>query len=148
MNSNCPRVLVIDDEPELLECVCLLIGQDQYSIQTASNGLEALEILKSHCFDAIISDYRMPKMDGLELLNEVRNSGNDVPFIFLSGNASRVTHVRKGKQGFCILLPKLEITNIAQFLAQILTEYADLKAKGFNSEKTSEFNLKELFGQQ
>jgi PAS domain S-box-containing protein len=80
------RALYVDDEPGLLEVAKMFLEQSgDFSIETIESATGALELLKSEQFDAIISDYQMPCMDGIEFLKEVRNSGNSIPFILFTG---------------------------------------------------------------
>ena len=57
---------------------------DLYTVVTACNGLEALEIIHKGGIDMVVSDIMMPKMDGYELLRTIRNEGNTMPFLFLT----------------------------------------------------------------
>jgi CheY-like chemotaxis protein len=73
--AESPSILVVDDEPDLLELVSLLIGQafPDARVLTAKTGREGLSILDSEQVDAIVSDYRMPAMDGIEFLAHARD---------------------------------------------------------------------------
>ncbi|MCK9580789.1 MAG: PAS domain S-box protein [Methanoregula sp.] len=78
-------VLYIDDEPELLELGKIFLELDgTFAITTAESGLSALEIIKNANFDAIVSDYMMPEMDGISLLRDIRTI-SDIPFILFTG---------------------------------------------------------------
>ncbi len=78
-------LLIVDDEPDIrsiLEDICQELTD---KIKIAENGKVALEILSHERVDAVISDINMPQMTGLQLLASLRNQGNEVPFIILSG---------------------------------------------------------------
>ena len=80
------RVLLVDDEPALLDISRIFLERDtRFSVETAPSGDLALELLENVFFDAIVSDYQMPGMDGLALLSRVREQGNPIPFIILTG---------------------------------------------------------------
>ncbi|HUH79153.1 MAG TPA: PAS domain S-box protein [Methanoregula sp.] len=80
------RVLYIDDEPLLLDIGKLFLEKTKkMEVTSAESASEALGILKKSSFDAIVSDYQMPEMDGLALLKEVRARYGDVPFILFTG---------------------------------------------------------------
>ena len=80
------RILYIDDETILLEATTdYLKNYGEFEIDTATSATEALDCLKKGDYDAIISDYEMPEMNGLELLKVIRDEGNDIPFIIFTG---------------------------------------------------------------
>ncbi len=66
------RILIVDDEPTIRETLSLILKEENYHCDTAANGLEALEKIKSDGFDLIITDLKMPQMGGLELMQETR----------------------------------------------------------------------------
>ncbi len=79
-------VLYVDDERDLLElCKIFLEQSPEFNVKTAASGREALELLSTLPFDAIISDYQMPGMDGIALLKTVRQQFGDIPFILFTG---------------------------------------------------------------
>ncbi|HOT03916.1 MAG TPA: tetratricopeptide repeat protein [Methanolinea sp.] len=79
-------VLFIDDEPALLEITRLFLERSgELKVETCRSALDALEILKSRSFDAIVSDYEMPMMDGIVLLKILRAEGDNTPFIIFTG---------------------------------------------------------------
>jgi len=87
LNEKKPiRVLQVDDELGLLKVAkqCLEL-QGPFHVDTASSVEEALNKLKEKEYDAVVSDYQMPKKDGLEFLKQLRKEGNDIPFIILTG---------------------------------------------------------------
>ena len=85
------RVLFVDDEPKILDGLRRMLRsmRDQWETAFVQNGPEALEILGKHRFDVIISDMRMPGMDGAELLLEVRNRHPEILRIILSGHSDQ-----------------------------------------------------------
>lgn len=80
-------ILLVDDEFDSTSVLTLLFEYEGYYVLSASNGVEALEILSKHKPDLIISDCMMPIMDGVRFLREVRaNPAYDViPFVLMSG---------------------------------------------------------------
>ena len=80
------RVLYVDDEPELLEIGKLYLEESgDISVTTIESAPEALALIKKERFDAVISDYQMPVMDGIVLLKRVRSEGSKIPFIIFTG---------------------------------------------------------------
>ena len=86
-NVNSPfHILYVDDESALLEIGKLFLERSgQLVVDITSSAQEALTLLKSKTYDAVISDYQMPGMDGIEFLMKVRSSGNTIPFILFTG---------------------------------------------------------------
>lgn len=79
-------VLYVDDEPNLLEITKLFLEKDgDINVDTVESAQEALEILDRDRYDAIVSDYLMPGMDGIEFLKRIRNHGFSTPFIIFTG---------------------------------------------------------------
>ncbi len=85
MEENELQILYVDDEPDFLEIAQAYLQFHQMVVTTATSGHEALNILKHHHFDVIISDYQMHRMDGLTFLSEIKARGIDIPFILFTG---------------------------------------------------------------
>ena len=83
------RLLIVEDEPELLEILKDICSEKTQNIHTAANGVEALAVLQNHRIDAIVSDINMPVMGGLQLLANLRSRGFEIPFIFLTGHGDQ-----------------------------------------------------------
>lgn len=79
------RLLIIDDELELREVLTALLEESASLIQLASNGMEGIDLLKTQEFDAVLSDEKMPKKSGLEVLKWMRENGLQIPFIIHTG---------------------------------------------------------------
>jgi CheY-like chemotaxis protein len=77
------RILVVEDDPDLLEATCDALRGMNVSVQSAGNGKEALEVLAQHGVDAVLTDVRMPVMSGMELLREIRSTNKQKPFVFI-----------------------------------------------------------------
>ena len=91
MNSNCQmnviyRILYVDDDPNLLEIGQFFLEESgDFNVVTSNLATEALNIPGLDSFDAIISDYEMPQMDGIAFLKIVRKIHGDIPFILFTG---------------------------------------------------------------
>ncbi len=85
--SRC--LLIVEDEQDLLDILIETCSVQTLSIEVATNAEEALAVLNKKRIDAVLSDINLPGMSGLDLLSHVRISGNEVPFVFLSGYADQ-----------------------------------------------------------
>lgn len=86
------RILLVDDDPFIVEALADLLQFNDYETLTAHNGVEALHILNTHQPNLIVSDTRMPQMDGVELLKAVKADSRlaAIPFIFLSALSEKL----------------------------------------------------------
>lgn len=83
------RILVIDDEPDLLDILKDILQLSGFEVETHTSGEEALKRVKSFKPDAVLTDYRMPEMTGMDVLRKVSGIDPDLPVLFLSGNLSK-----------------------------------------------------------
>src|SRR5688500_15333005 len=82
------NLLIVDDEQSYRQLLSLIFEGEGHSIRAASNGAEAVELLNSEPADLVISDVRMPDMDGIEMLRTVRASLPDMGVVFMTAHAS------------------------------------------------------------
>lgn len=78
------KVLVVDDEPNIVELLTVSLKFQGFDVETANSGAEALELARTSRPDACILDVMMPEMDGFELLSKLRAEGLDSPVLFLT----------------------------------------------------------------
>jgi len=107
-------VLVVDDNRELREMICEGL-ENTYQVVTAPDGVEALEILRNQDIDFIVSDVMMPRMDGIELLRQVKSDINTshIPFIILTAKTSYEARAEGMTEGADIYLDKpFSISNL------------------------------------
>jgi len=80
------NVLLVDDELDLLEVTKQLLERDpRLSVETTSSAALALKLIDLNDYDVVVSDYQMPGMDGIQLLKEIRQAKNRIPFILFTG---------------------------------------------------------------
>jgi DNA-binding response OmpR family regulator len=84
------RLLVVDDDQLVRDIVCRVLTSAGYEVMVASEGEEALRALETNSADAVIVDIFMPKMDGLEVIREIRNRWPSVGILAMSGGSQRI----------------------------------------------------------
>jgi two-component system, OmpR family, response regulator len=89
------RVLLVDDEEDFRETLQKRLRNRKLQVDTAENGYKALELLQTKDFDVIVLDVKMPGLDGIDTLKEIKIKKPDVEVIMLTGHAS----VESGIQG-------------------------------------------------
>jgi two-component system OmpR family response regulator len=97
--KSTPSILVVDDEPDLLDIISLALEHEGFDILVARSGVEALTMLESQAVDLILADIAMPDMNGYQLYERVRQNLNwgAIPFIFLTGREMD-SDIRYGKE--------------------------------------------------
>jgi len=80
-----PNILLVDDNRDGLLVRCALLEEVGYSVQKATNGEEGLKLFNSSRFDVVVTDYRMPRMNGVELIQKIRKVNPNIRVILLSG---------------------------------------------------------------
>ncbi len=94
------KILIVDDEIDMLELLELIItDRTDYAVVTTNTPLEVPELLKKDSFDLLITDLRMPDIDGIELIEMVKQIDDQIPFIIITAYGtieSAVEAMRKG----------------------------------------------------
>jgi len=130
------NVLVVDDEPKLCDLLASALSQNEIQVFTAGNGLHALAVLEREEIDLVISDWRMPGMDGPQLLSEIRNRFPNLPVIVMTAYSTVKNAVQSMRDGAYDYISKpfdideLDITvNKALQFRDILRDNARLRAE-------------------
>ena len=93
------QILVVDDEPNLRRVLSALLARDDYDVHTAEDGEQALAVLKEHHLDMVVTDLRMPKIDGMELLRRVRAMDEELPVVIITAHGTVDNAVEALKTG-------------------------------------------------
>ncbi|BFM05436.1 response regulator transcription factor [Halioxenophilus aromaticivorans] len=82
------RLLVIEDEPQLNESLCLFLQQQGYVVDSAADGKEGLYLAEEHPYDLAIVDLGLPEIDGIELIKQVRQKQKSYPILILTARGN------------------------------------------------------------
>jgi DNA-binding NtrC family response regulator len=109
----------VDDEERFLSTTSKLLAKKGYKVFTAASGIEALENLKQHTIHVVILDVKMPGMDGIETLQEIKKHYPLVEVIMLTGHGTTKTAVEGMKLGaFDYLLKPADFDDLTQKLEE------------------------------
>ena len=92
------KICLIDDDQNILASLSLALKSEKFDVETYSDGISGLEALKDDDFDIAILDIKMPRLDGLEVLQKLRNS-SDIPVIFLTSKDDEIDQLLGLKMG-------------------------------------------------
>ena len=129
-------ILVIDDEKSIRKALTEILVSEGYKVDEATDGLEGYNLIKAKKYDCILSDIKMPRMSGLEMLDKLMHEGLDTPIIMISGHGTTddaVDAVKKGAFDYISKPPDLNrlLITIRNALdkASLVIETTNLKRK-------------------
>ncbi|APX99266.1 response regulator transcription factor [Lacinutrix venerupis] len=129
MNKKDIKILLVDDEPDILEIVGYNLSQEGYQVTTASNGIEGVALAKSEKPQLIILDVMMPKMDGIETCEQIRKlpelKNSLITFLTARGeDYSQVAGFDAGADDYITkpIKPKVLVSKVKALLRRLKTE--------------------------
>ena len=143
--SNGAKVLVVEDDETLRDAMCDTIAYGGYQVVSASNGLEALALLKSTAVDLVISDVQMDGMDGHTLLRRVRLLRPDLPFVLVTAYGSIAKAVEAMREGATdYLLKPFEAEVLLEMVSRLALCAIDVRSGGMVAEDSAMLKVCEL----
>lgn len=130
------KILVVDDEPSILELIEYNLESNDYQVSTAKDGQEAFDKVNEQTFNLMLLDQMLPKMSGIEVLKKMRKSGNLTPVIFLTAVDSEDNKIEGLVSGADDYVTKP--FSIKELLARI--EVVLRRTSGEQKSKTFELN--------
>ncbi|MEW6468990.1 MAG: sigma-54 dependent transcriptional regulator [Bacteroidota bacterium] len=131
-----PRILIIDDEKSIRKTLREILEYENFKVDEAADGAEGLSMLGKDAYDIVLCDIKMPKVDGMEVLDKVMESAHDMPIIMISGHGNIETAVEAVKKGAYDFIAKpLDLNRLlvtirnAMDKSKLVTETKVLKKK-------------------
>jgi DNA-binding NtrC family response regulator len=122
--SSLPKVLIADDERHIAEGLQMLLTEEGYDVDTATDGRKAWDKVSSGEFGLVLADLKMPKMDGLELFAQMRESGVDSEIIIITGKGTVASAVEAMRHGAYDYLTKpLDLERLKALIPKALEKY-------------------------
>jgi two-component system NtrC family sensor kinase len=120
-----PWVLVVDDESTIAQLIADVLGGEGYDVDTAPHGVAALERLEQRTYDVVLSDLRMPELDGLGLFREIEERYPDLlhRFVFITGTSEHADY-----QGFIddvkvpVLTKPFDMADLVRVVQELLPD--------------------------
>ncbi len=113
MTKHNERIIIIDDEKRMCDSLRELLTSDGYVVKAFQRSPEAAEVIKNEKIDLVITDIKMPEMDGLRILEIVKEVDEDIPVILMTGYASLDTAIKAVSMGaYDYLLKPVEFTQL------------------------------------
>ncbi len=133
------KVLLVDDEVDFTRVLAQRLETRDFEVETADNGLKALESIKQTSYDIILLDLQMPEMNGLETLKQLRKDHPDLQVVLLTGQGDLKSGIEAMKLGAADFLEKpADINELIEKIKNAKTHKAIL------AEKEAEEKIKNI----
>ena len=120
------QILIADDDPTQCEILAQLVGELGYQAYSSTDGDMALQVFKERNFDLVITDIKMPHMDGLTLLQKIRKLNNAVRVIVLTGYPSSETILKTiENDGYTYLVKPVKLQAMAALIEKAFSDPVD-----------------------
>src|SRR5438270_716572 len=130
------QVLIVDDEPNLRKILAAQLSRDGYEVMLAEDGEQGLSMLREHHIDLVVTDLKMPKVDGMTLLREALRESPDLPIVMITAHGTVDTAVEALKIGaFDYLTKPFDKDEVRQVVAKALKTRALADEEATSEEK-------------
>jgi DNA-binding NtrC family response regulator len=142
------KILVIDDERPIRSTLKEILEFEKFQVEDAEDGKAGLALIKKNVYDIILCDIKMPKMDGMEVLEEAVKLGIETPFIMISGHGNVETAVEAIKKGAYDFIQKpLDLNRTLVTLRNALDKESFVKEIKTLKRKVSKGKFTEIIGE-
>ena len=141
-------VLIVDDEKNYPPILSAVLSEEGYETLTASSGAEALEILESADVDLVLTDMKMPKMDGIELLERIKATRPDLPIIMMTAHGTVDKAVEAMQKGaYSYVLKPFDNTRLVLYVEKAISMYQVIKEnRRLRSAVASQYKFGNIIG--
>ncbi len=141
------KILVIDDERPIRSTLKEILEFEKFKVDDAEDGKTGFELIKKNKYDIILCDIKMPKMDGIEVLEESMKIGIETPFVMISGHGNVETAVEAIKKGaFDFIQKPLDLNRILVTLRNALDKESFVKEIKTLKRKVSKAKSSDIIG--
>lgn len=127
MNERRPSILVIDDESGILETLRILLKKSGFDVSTAQGGSSALEAIQAGSADVVLTDVRMPRIGGLDILHAAHKQDPETPVILMTAQASLQTAIQAVNDGAFYYIQKPFSNDDMVAICRRAAEYRELR---------------------
>jgi DNA-binding NtrC family response regulator len=118
------KLLIADDERHIADGLQMLLQEDGYEVETATDGQKAWDLVQAGGFGLVLADLKMPKLDGLQLFSRMREAGIDSEFIIITGKGTVTSAVEAMRNGAYDYLTKpLDVERLKAVIPKALEKY-------------------------
>lgn len=142
-------ILIADDEEEIRNSLSIVLREEGYRCTAVADGAEAIEALKEHSFDILISDLKMPKADGIEVLEEALQRSSDTLTIIITAHATVETAIQALRKGAAdYILKPLDFDEVILRIENLLKQKKLIQENRYLREQIDqEFNFNHIIGE-
>lgn len=142
-------ILIADDEQEIRESLSIVLREEGYQCTTVADGQEAIEALKEHSFDILITDLKMPNADGLEVLDEALQRSSDTLTVIITAHATVETAIQALRKGAAdYILKPLDFDEVIIRIEKLLKQKKLIRENNYlRSQIDREYNFNHIIGE-
>ncbi len=116
------RILVIEDDGEVLDMLVDYLSFLEYEVTSARDGLEGLKKIKEGGFDLVITDLAMPHVSGIGIITVIKRDHPDIPVIAITGYGYYAEELAQEKKADCIMSKPFEINDLKETIEKLLED--------------------------
>ncbi len=142
-------ILIADDEQEIRESLSIVLREEGYRCTAVADGEEAIEALKEHSFDILITDLKMPKADGLEVLDEALQRSSDILTVIITAHATIETAIQALRKGAAdYILKPLDFDEVIIRIEKLLKQKKLIRENNYlRNQIDREYNFNHIIGE-